>query len=140
MSAVSPEQALACANEIAPEHLHLATRTPGALLERVENAAAIFLGHYSPVALGDYVAGPSHVLPTGGTARFASCLSANDFLRRSSVLNFTPAGLRDMADDLRLLAEQEGLTGHAASVDLRLAAVREAAGQEGAAHVARRGV
>jgi histidinol dehydrogenase len=140
VSAASVEQALACANEIAPEHLHLATRTPAALLERVENAAAIFLGHYSPVALGDYVAGPSHVLPTGGTARFASCLSANDFLRRSSVFNFTPAGLRDMADDLRLLAELEGLTGHAASVDLRLAAVRETAGQEEAAHGARRGV
>ena len=72
----------------------------------IDNAGAIFLGTYSPVALGDYAAGPSHVLPTGGTARFASGLSANDFLRRSSVLAFTPAGLTQMADDVRLLAGQ----------------------------------
>lgn len=122
VAAVDPDEALACANQIAPEHLHVATRAPESYLEKVHNAGAIFLGHYSPVALGDYVAGPSHVLPTGGTARFASALSANDFLRRSSVLNFTPAGMRDMANDLRRLAEQEGLTGHAATVDVRLAA------------------
>ena len=72
------------------------------------------------MALGDYAAGPSHVLPTGGTARFASGLSANDFLRRSSVLSFTPAGLEALADDVRLLARKEGLTAHAASVDIRV--------------------
>jgi histidinol dehydrogenase len=72
------------------------------------------------VALGDYVAGPSHVLPTSGTARFASCLTANDFLRRSSVIAFTQAGLEQVAADVRLLAEKEGLTAHAASVDVRL--------------------
>jgi histidinol dehydrogenase len=114
------EEALALVNRLAPEHLHIATRAPQALLERVENAGAIFLGHYTPVALGDYAAGPSHVLPTGGTARFTSGLSANDFLRRSSVLSFTRAGLEALAPDVLRLAEKEGLTGHAASVAVRL--------------------
>jgi histidinol dehydrogenase len=113
-------EAVACANRIAPEHLHLAVKDPEALLDKVENAGAIFLGHHTPVALGDYLAGPSHVLPTGGTARFASGLSANDFLRRSSVISFTRAGLENVADDVRLLAEKEGLTAHSASVDIRL--------------------
>src|SRR5439155_11520449 len=115
-------EAVAWVNRLGPEHLHLATRDPEALLERVDNAGAIFLGHYSPVALGDYAAGPSHVLPTGGTARFASGLSANDFLRRSSVLHYTRAGMERLAPDVRLLAAKEGLTAHAASVDVRLGA------------------
>ena len=113
-------EAIACANRIAPEHLHLSTREPAALLPAIENAGAIFLGHFTPVALGDYVAGPSHVLPTGGTARFASGLSANDFLKRSSVIQFTPEGLRQVAPDVFMLAGKEGLSGHAASVDIRL--------------------
>lgn len=107
-------------NLLAPEHLHIATRNAPELCDRIDNAGAIFLGNYTPVALGDYAAGPSHVLPTGSTARFASGLSANDFLRRSSVLNFTEAGMKELADDVRLLARCEGLTGHAASVDVRL--------------------
>jgi histidinol dehydrogenase len=115
-----PEEAVAWVNQIAPEHLHIAARDAEMLAERVDNAGAIFLGHYTPVALGDYVAGPSHVLPTGGTARFASGLTANDFLRRSSVLRFTRSGLERMANDVRLLADKEGLTAHAASVDVRL--------------------
>jgi histidinol dehydrogenase len=114
------DAAVACVNQIAPEHLHIAARDAAVLADRVDNAGAIFLGDWSPVALGDYVAGPSHVLPTGGTARFASGLSANDFLRRSSVLNFTKAGLERLAPDVRLLADKEGLTAHAASVDVRL--------------------
>jgi histidinol dehydrogenase len=128
------EEALAWVNRLGPEHLHIATRDPEAILGRVENAGAVFLGHYAPVALGDYAAGPSHVLPTGGTARFTSGLSANDFLRRSSVLSFTRTGLEALADDVRLLAGKEGLTGHAASVDVRLTepellpAVRNGAG------------
>jgi histidinol dehydrogenase len=120
MLARDVSEALAWANQIAPEHLHLATEDPEALLDRVENAGAVFLGHYSPVALGDYVAGPSHVLPTGGTARFASGLSANDFMRRSSVVRFSRAGLEQVAGDVRLMAEKEGLTAHALSVDVRL--------------------
>lgn len=115
------DEAIVQANQIAPEHLHLATREPETLLERIDHAGAVFLGPYSPVAVGDYVAGPSHVLPTGGTARFASGLSANDFQRRSSVIAFTRAGLEAVADDVYLLADKEGLTAHAASVAVRLA-------------------
>jgi histidinol dehydrogenase len=114
------DEAIAWVNRIGPEHLHIAARDPEALVERVDNAGAIFLGHYSPVALGDYAAGPSHVLPTAGTARFTSGLSANDFLRRSSVLSYTRPCLEKLADDIRVLAHKEGLTAHAASVDIRL--------------------
>jgi histidinol dehydrogenase len=114
------DEAVACVNGLAPEHLQVCTEDPEALLDRIEHAGAIFLGHYTPVAVGDYAAGPSHVLPTGGTARFTSGLSANDFLRRSSVLAFTREGLAEMAADVRRLAEREGLTAHAASVDVRL--------------------
>ena len=89
------------------------------MLARVQNAGAIFLGHYTPVAVGDYVAGPSHVLPTGGTARFANGLCANDFLKRSSVIAYDNAALQSVADDIRLLAATEGLTAHSASVDVR---------------------
>lgn len=113
-------QAVACVNEIAPEHLQIITRDPQGLAERIPNAGAIFLGPYSPVALGDYAAGPSHVLPTGGSARFASGLTANDFMRRTSILQFTRAGLEALAADVRVLATREGLTAHAASVDIRL--------------------
>jgi histidinol dehydrogenase len=116
----NPLQAIEWTNLLGPEHLHIATREPEKIAERIENAGAIFLGHYTPVAVGDYVAGPSHVLPTSGTARFASGLSANDFMRRSSVLSFMPQGLAAVADDVRTLANKEGLTAHAASVDVRL--------------------
>jgi histidinol dehydrogenase len=115
------DEAVACVNRLAPEHLQIATDDPEPLCERIDSAGAIFLGHYAPVAVGDYAAGPSHVLPTGGTARFTSGLSANDFLRRSSVLCFTREGLAAMADDVRRLAQHEGLTAHAASVDVRFA-------------------
>jgi histidinol dehydrogenase len=112
-------QAVEWTNLLGPEHLHIATRNADKVLDKIENAGAIFLGHYSPVAVGDYVAGPSHVLPTGGTARFASGLSANDFMRRSSVMSFSAEGLAAVADDVRLLANKEGLTAHAASVEIR---------------------
>jgi histidinol dehydrogenase len=114
-------EAVSCVNDLAPEHLQIATDNAEELGERIDNAGAIFLGHYTPVAVGDYAAGPSHVLPTGGTARFTSGLSANDFLRRSSVLSFTRAGLEHMAEDVIRLAQREGLTAHAASVEVRLA-------------------
>ena len=116
----TPKEAIALVNQLGPEHLHIVTRDAEAVLDKVTNAGAVFLGPHTPVALGDYVAGPSHVLPTGGTARFASGLSANDFLRRTSVLAFTAQGMENMADDLRLLAHKEGLTAHGASVDIRL--------------------
>ena len=114
------EEAVEIVNQIAPEHLQIAADDAAELGDAIDNAGAIFLGPYTPVAVGDYAAGPSHVLPTGGTARWASGLSANDFLRRSSVLSFTRDGLARMADDVRRLAHHEGLTAHAASVDVRL--------------------
>jgi histidinol dehydrogenase len=117
------DEAADLANQLAPEHLHIAVDDVAlaeSLMRRVSHAGAVFLGPYTPVAVGDYVAGPSHVLPTGGTARFAAGLSANDFLRSHSVIRFTPAALSDAADPLRLLAEREGLTGHRRSVDIRL--------------------
>jgi histidinol dehydrogenase len=114
------DEAVDVTNRLAPEHLEIMTANAEELCERIDNAGAIFLGPYSPVAVGDYAAGPSHVLPTGGTARFASGLSANDFQRRSSVLSFTREGLARMAGDVRDLAHREGLTAHAASVDVRV--------------------
>ena len=114
------DEACRLADLIAPEHLHLDVETPEALLEKIPHAGAAFLGHYAPVALGDYAAGPSHVLPTGGTARFASGLCANDFLRRTSVISTTKAGLAALADDVRTLANVEGLTAHKASVEVRM--------------------
>ena len=113
------DEACALADEIAPEHLHIATENAEALAEKIRHAGAIFLGNYTPVALGDYAAGPSHVLPTSGTARFASGLSSNDFLRAGSLLYFTQKGLANLAPDVRVLATKEGLTGHRASVEVR---------------------
>jgi histidinol dehydrogenase len=114
------DEAVAISNQIAPEHLHISTADPKRLLHRLTNAGAIFLGHFAPVAAGDYAAGPSHVLPTGGTARWASGLSCNDFLKRSSVIALDRDGLASLAPDIRLLADKEGLSAHRSSVDLRL--------------------
>ena len=114
------EEAAELTDLLAPEHLHISTAEPEQLLARIQNAGAIFLGHYTPVALGDYVAGPSHVLPTGGTARFANGLCSLDFLKRSSVISYNRAALQNAADDVRLMADKEGLTAHSASVDIRL--------------------
>jgi hypothetical protein len=102
------------------EHLSIDTRDPEAALARIRHVGAAFLGPWSPVAAGDYAAGPSHVLPTGGTARFAAGLSANDFLRAGSVISLSQADLGEMADDIRLLADTEGLTAHRRSVTARL--------------------
>jgi histidinol dehydrogenase len=113
-------EACALADEIAPEHLHIAAASPDRLLEKIPHAGAAFLGHFSPVAAGDYAAGPSHVLPTGGTARFASGLTVNDFLRSGSVIALNEKGLAAIADDTRRLADKEGLTAHRASIDVRL--------------------
>ena len=107
-------------DQLAPEHLHISTDNPDAILAKLQNAGAVFMGHHTPVAVGDYVAGPSHVLPTGGTARFANGLCANDFLKRSSVISYNAAALAAVADDIRRMAHVEGLTAHSASVDIRL--------------------
>jgi histidinol dehydrogenase len=113
------QAAIDCVNELAPEHLHIQTRDPDAFVDEVESAGAVFLGPFTPVAVGDYAAGPSHVLPTGGTARFSSGLNANDFRKRTSILRFTRNGLKEIADDVIFLANKEGLTAHAASVEQR---------------------
>ncbi|MCL2349214.1 MAG: histidinol dehydrogenase [Planctomycetaceae bacterium] len=105
---------------IAPEHLHIATQNAEELADKIMCAGAIFLGNHTPVAVGDYAAGPSHVLPTSGTARFASGLTCNDFLRANSILFFDEAGLAAMSDDIHRLATKEGLTAHRESVDIRL--------------------
>lgn len=114
------QEALALANWFAPEHLHLALDDGQRLVPHIDSAGAIFLGPYSPVALGDYVAGPSHVLPTGSTARWSSGLSANDFLRSSSVIEYSAPALERVAADVQLMAEAEQLTAHRASIDIRL--------------------
>ena len=104
---------------LAPEHLHIAIENAERLLPKLRNAGATFLGNYSPVALGDYAAGPSHVLPTGGTARFASGLSANHFLRSSSLIQYSAEALASIAPDVMRLADVEGLTAHRESISLR---------------------
>jgi histidinol dehydrogenase len=114
------ERAIDVANEIAPEHLELFVRRPRTLLPRVRNAGAVFLGEYSTEAIGDYVAGPNHVLPTGGSARFSSPLGVYDFVKRTSIIEATRQGLARVASAAEALAESEGLTGHAAAVRRRL--------------------
>ncbi len=114
------EQAIALANRLAPEHLELCVADPLALLPLVKNAGSIFLGHDTPEALGDYWAGPNHVLPTAGTARFSSPLSVDDFIKRSSYLRFSKEALTAAAPAVTAFAEREGLEAHAASVRLRL--------------------
>jgi histidinol dehydrogenase len=122
----SLEESLRLSEEYASEHLVLAVEDPEKLSKEVHNAGAIFMGHYTPVAVGDYLAGPNHVLPTGGTARFFSPLGVEDFLKRTSFMKFEPPKLRELGADIVRLANVEGLTGHGASVELRLAKIRRA--------------
>jgi len=116
----SMDDAVQLANEIAPEHLQIETADARALAERIEFAGAIFVGHYTPEASGDYVAGPSHVLPTGGTARFWSGVSALSFLRYTSLTEYTREGLAGQADEIAALARAELLEGHARSATIRV--------------------
>jgi histidinol dehydrogenase len=116
----SMTEAVTAANRLAPEHLELFTRDPHALLPLVVNAGAVFLGRYSPEPLGDYFAGPNHVLPTAGTARFSSALSAENYVKRISVIDFDRAHLAAAADSICALAGEEGLTAHAEAVRVRL--------------------
>jgi len=118
--AQNENEALAIVNSFTPEHLQISSSDASRLAARVRNAGAIFLGHYTPVALGDYAAGPSHVLPTGGTGRHASGLAAPDFLKRSSLITYNRASLEKIAPLVLDLAQEEGLTAHAASVTCRL--------------------
>ncbi len=114
-------EAIKLTNDIAPEHLHIQTKNLDEHAEAITNAGAIFLGPHTPVAVGDYAAGPSHVLPTGGTARFAHGLNANDFLKPTSIVKLDAAGLEQLGSSIEFLAEVEGLTGHAKSVNARRA-------------------
>ncbi len=130
------EESMRLANEYASEHLVLAVEDPEKTSKAVENAGAIFLGHYTPVAVGDYLAGPNHVLPTGGTARFFSPLSVEDFLKRTSFMKFEPPKLRELGADIVRLANVEGLSGHGVSVELRLQKIRRARREREAAREA----
>jgi histidinol dehydrogenase len=112
-------QAVEIANRIAPEHLELEVGSPQRILEQVKNAGAVFMGPYSPVAVGDYIAGPNHVLPTGGTARYSSPLGVYDFVKHQSIIGYTKPALKNVWKDVKLLAEIEGLDAHARSIDIR---------------------
>jgi histidinol dehydrogenase len=115
----SLDEAVDVANRLAPEHLELLVRVPAALLPRVRHAGAVFMGGHTPEVVGDYVAGPNHVLPTGGTARFSSPLSTEDFVKRASVIEYSPAGLAAALPHLRTLTALEGLAGHGIAADVR---------------------
>lgn len=113
------DKAMELANQAAPEHLEILTKDPFAQLTKVRHAGAVFLGPYSPEPLGDYFAGPNHVLPTGGTARFYSVLNVETFMKRTSVISYTAAALADVKDDVIRLAEAEGLEAHANAIRMR---------------------
>jgi histidinol dehydrogenase len=113
-------EAFELANRIAPEHLELHIANPNRWLARVSSAGAVFLGPMSPAPLGDYLAGPNHVLPTGGSARFASPLGAYDFVKRTSIINGSAAAVQRLGPDVARLARMEGFEGHARSMELRL--------------------
>jgi histidinol dehydrogenase len=113
------DEAIEISNKIAPEHLEVCTREALSLLPKIKNAGAIFLGHYSPEPLGDYMAGPNHVLPTSGTAKFFSPLNVDDFMKKSSVIFFPQEALKELSDDIIIFAEAEALTAHANSVRVR---------------------
>lgn len=114
------DEVIAFSNRIAPEHLELAVADPFAILSRITNAGAIFMGHWTPEAAGDYLAGPNHTLPTGGTARFFSPLSVDDFVKKSSIVYFSEGGLKRLGSDIVRIAGLEGLEAHAKSVSKRL--------------------
>lgn len=116
----SLEAAIDLANRLAPEHLELALEDPEYWVEKIQNAGAVFLGHFTPEAVGDYLAGPNHVLPTSGTARFSSPLGVYDFVKRTSVISYSQAALEKCGKNLNLLAEMEDLGAHANSVAMRI--------------------
>ncbi len=108
------------ANRIAPEHLELAVENPESWAKKIKNAGAIFLGNFTPEAMGDYLAGPNHVLPTSGTARFSSPLGVYDFIKRTSLIGYSKTALQKNADSVTILAEMEDLDAHAEAVKIRL--------------------
>ncbi|MEG1178938.1 MAG: histidinol dehydrogenase, partial [Oscillospiraceae bacterium] len=114
------DSAIDFANEFAPEHLELCVKNPLEYIGRIDNAGSIFLGDYSPEPLGDYYAGPNHVLPTSGTARFFSPLSVDSFIKKSSFIYYTKQALQGASSDIIKLAQTEGLDAHANSIKVRL--------------------
>ncbi|WP_457597404.1 histidinol dehydrogenase [Hydrogenimonas sp.] len=114
------EEAVALMNRIAPEHLEVMTANPFELLPKIRHAGAIFMGHFTPEPIGDYIAGPNHTLPTGGTARFYSPLSVENFLKKSSIISMSEEGIAELGEACALLAHTEGLTAHERSVRIRL--------------------
>ncbi|HEY6839140.1 MAG TPA: histidinol dehydrogenase [Geobacteraceae bacterium] len=114
------DEAIAFSNRIAPEHLELAVTDPFAIMPKIRNAGAIFLGHFTPEAAGDYLAGPNHTLPTGGTARFFSPLGVDDFVKKSSLVYFSEGGLQRLGGEIVRIARLEGLEAHGKSVSIRL--------------------
>ena len=113
------EQAVTLANDLAPEHLEVCVNNPMEYIGKLHNAGSVFLGNYSPEPLGDYFAGPNHVLPTSGTARFFSPLSVDSFIKKSSFIYYTEQALKDVAKDIEKIAVTEGLTAHANSIKVR---------------------
>lgn len=114
------EEAVALMNDVAPEHLEVATDNPFELLSSIKHAGAIFLGHYTPEAIGDYVAGPNHTLPTGGTAKFYSPLGVENFMKKSSIIAFSRQGIDAVGEACAQIAHTEGLTAHEQSVRVRM--------------------
>ena len=119
-----PDQAMDVANAIAAEHLELMTADPESLLPALRSAGAVFVGPWAPASIGDYVAGPNHVLPTARSARFGSALRVDDFCRRIHVVDVSPSAFEILAPHVEVLATSEGLAAHAESVRLRYAAAR----------------
>jgi histidinol dehydrogenase len=113
------DEAIEAANEIASEHLEILTANPFETMTKIKNAGAIFLGEYSSEPLGDYFAGPNHILPTNGTARFFSPLNVDDFLKKTSIISYSEPALKKVHEDIELFAEEEGLTAHANSIKVR---------------------
>ena len=113
------EDAIETANTIAPEHLEVLTKDPFQTMTKIRNAGAIFLGEYSSEPLGDYFAGPNHVLPTNGTARFFSPLGVDDFVKKSSIISYSREALEAVHTDIETFAKSEGLTAHANSIKVR---------------------
>ncbi|MCK9472588.1 histidinol dehydrogenase [Sulfurimonas sp.] len=114
------DEAVELMNEIAPEHLEVATMSPFELLASIKHAGAIFLGHNTPEAIGDYVAGPNHTLPTGGTAKFYSPLGVENFMKKSSIISFSQRAINEIGEECALIAKTEGLSAHEQSVRVRL--------------------
>ncbi len=117
----SVSEAVKLANKVAPEHLELCVKNPNIVLDDIENAGAVFIGNYSPEPLGDYYAGPNHVLPTGGAAMYASSLGVDNYIKKISIINYEKQALKNVGDTIIKLAEAEGLSAHASAIRCRIA-------------------